>query len=362
MFYEYAGNLHAHTVYSDGHGLHEDLARAAIHAGLDFLVVTDHNVYVSGVDGYYTLGERKVLLLAGEEVHDQIREPQKNHLLIFEAGRELAPLAPEPQRLLDAVREADGLSFIAHPVDPAAPTFNEDDLSWVDWEVNGYVGLEIWNFMSEFKGLFSRFRSVLRALPVVLFYAYNPSFIARGPFPEALQRWDALLASGKHVVAIGGADAHATPASLGPLRRVIFPYDFLFRAVNTHVLTNEPLTGEAATDRKRIFHSLRRGRCFVGYDLPAPTRGFRFSAQGDQGQAIMGDSIQSRFGVTLQMHLPRRAELRLLRDGEVIATWTDIEAAVYVTDAPGAYRVEAYLDYRGRRRAWIFSNPIYVHG
>jgi hypothetical protein len=27
---------------------------------------------------------------------------------------------------------------------------------------------------------------------------------------------------------------------------------------------------------------------------------------------------------------------------------------------PGAYRVEAYIDYLGLKRGWIFSNPIYI--
>ncbi len=68
--YELVGNLHAHTVYSDGAGTHKDIARAALEAGLDFVVVTDHNVYVEGVDGYQYQGDQRVLILAGEEIHD----------------------------------------------------------------------------------------------------------------------------------------------------------------------------------------------------------------------------------------------------------------------------------------------------
>ena len=51
--YEYAGNLHMHTTYSDGAGTHAEIARAAVRAGLDFVVVTDHNVWVDGLEGYY---------------------------------------------------------------------------------------------------------------------------------------------------------------------------------------------------------------------------------------------------------------------------------------------------------------------
>jgi predicted metal-dependent phosphoesterase TrpH len=45
-------NLHMHTRYSDGSGLHADIAHAALNAGLDAVIVTDHNVLISGPAGY----------------------------------------------------------------------------------------------------------------------------------------------------------------------------------------------------------------------------------------------------------------------------------------------------------------------
>ncbi len=88
--------------------------------------------------------------------------------------------------MLEAVRRAGGLAFIAHPKDPAAPAVNEDDLSWEDWQVKGLTGIEIWNAMSEFK-------SLLKTKLHALYYAYNPTLIAHGPFPETLQNWDKQL-------------------------------------------------------------------------------------------------------------------------------------------------------------------------
>lgn len=353
MPHEYVGNLHVHTLYSDGWGSHNHVASAALEAGLDFVVVTDHNVLVEGLDGYRQRQGQRVLLLTAEEVHDPTRSPQRNHLLIYEAGRELAPLAADPQQLINAANSEQGLTFLAHPFEFAAPKFGEGDLSWVSWEVEGFTGLEIWNFMSEFK-------SHLIGWPQALLHAYQPHRIANGPFPETLDRWDQLLAAGRRVVAIGGADAHARPVQRGPLRRTIFPYKFLFQTVNTHVLTHEPLTGEATLDRRRLFLAIRRGRCFVGYDLPASTRGFRFTAASDGGNALMGESVRAQFGVSLQIRTPQRCRLRLLRDGELIKEWQDQDGAVQTVQQPGAYRVEAYLPYAGRERTWILSNPIYV--
>ena len=350
---EFIINLHMHTTYSDGSGTHADIVQAALQAGLEVVITTDHNVLVNGLAGYYQDGNRKVLLLVGEEVHDQTATHQKNHLLVIGAGREVAELAGETQRLVDGVLKSGGLAFIAHPVDPAAPAFGEPDISWEKWEVENFNGIELWNGMSEFKSLL---KDHLRAV----FYALNPKLVARGPFLETLQIWDELLASGKRVVAVGGSDAHAFQMSLGPLRMTLFPYEFHFRSVNTHIISDQSLIGEFDHDRRLILDALSEGHAFIGYDLPAASRGFRFGAQGKDSVAWMGDEIEVTEGVTLQIHLPQRAECLLLKDGKVIKTWHKREICTHITSEAGVYRVEVYINYLGRRRGWIFSNPIYV--
>jgi hypothetical protein len=346
-------NLHMHTRYSDGHGSHGDIAQAALDAGLDAVIVTDHNVWVDGPQDVITRGSQRVLVLVGEEIHDQARQPQKSHLLVIGAERELATLAPDPQRLIDAARAAGGLTFLAHIHDPAAPLFHETDLSWDDWDVQGYTGIELWNGLSEFKG---HLKSWLHAL----YYAFNPARIAVGPFPEATARWDALLAAGKKVVAVGGADAHALPFSLGPLTRILFPYVWHFRAINNHLFIPTPLTGDPDGDARLVLEALGQGRGFIGYDLPAPTRGFRFTAQGKERTAWMGEELSAQNGVTLQVRLPRPVDCRLIKDGVVIQSWTRRETFAHITTEPGVYRVEAFIPYKGRLRSWIISNPIYL--
>jgi hypothetical protein len=346
-------NLHMHTPYSDGHGSHAEIANAALQAGIDVVIVTDHNVLVSGPEDYYRQGEKRVLLLVGEEIHDQGRDPQKNHLLVFGANRELATLAYDPQRLVEGVKRAGGICFIAHPYDPEAPAVGETDISWVDWQVQGINGIELWNALSEFKSLL---KSKLHAI----YYAYNPHDIASGPFPQTLSKWDELLNSGRKLVAVGGSDAHALPARLGPLRRTLFPYEFHFRGVNTHIYAPEALKGDVLEDKRMVLDALARGCAFVGYDLPSPTRGFRFTAQGKDTNVCMGDEISARNGVTLQIRLPLPVECLLLKDGKLVKSWDKRDTCTHITSEPGIYRVEAYIQYRGKRRGWIFSNPIYV--
>ena len=351
---EYVGNLHMHTTSSDGHGTHDEVAHAAIEAGLDFIVVTDHNTLPTEFEGYYFRGFRRVLRLIGEEVHDVERVPEKSHLLIYGTEEDLSRYAVQPQILLREVRKRGGLSFLAHPRDCAVPQFEQPELSWDDWEVEGYTGIEIWNFMTSFKCL-------LRSRAHAAFYGLFPSRVHRGPEYSLLERWDRMLGAGQRVVAIGNADAHALPVQLGPLRRIILPYEWLFKAVNTHVLLNEPLSGEASEDRVRILESVRRGRCFVGYDLPASTRGFMFGAHSEHGKAIMGDRLRYRLGATLQVSTPHTAQIRIIRAGRVVREWPATQHGVHSIREPGAYRVEAALRRPGGAAVpWIYSNPIYI--
>jgi len=350
--HELTVNLHMHTTYSDGSGSHADLGQAALKTGVDVLLVTDHNTRVEGVDSYYREGKKRVLLMAGEEIHDQDREPQKNHLLVFGVDEELAPLADNPQTLISAVQRLGGLCFIAHPVDPAMPAFGEPDISWEDWDITGFTGIELWNGFSELK-------SVAKGKLDGIFYAFFPEAIPHGPLPKTLRLWDSLLAKGQHVVAVGGSDAHAQHMSLGPLHRTIFPYEYHFSTINTHILTPKPLTGDLAADRQMVLEALGSGHCFVGCDLFGPTRGFQFSAQGKETKAIMGDEIAFNGAITMQAKLPAKTEMRLLKDGKPVKSVVS-EVLAYLATEPGVYRLEAYRRYLGKRRGWIFSNPIYA--
>ena len=51
--WSYRGNIHMHTVHSDGAGQVADLVAAAARADLDFIIITDHNTLVDqGEEGW----------------------------------------------------------------------------------------------------------------------------------------------------------------------------------------------------------------------------------------------------------------------------------------------------------------------
>ncbi len=353
MTHEAILNLHIHTPFSDGYYRYDQIANAALASGIDAVIVTDHNVWVKGVERVYQNDNRRVLLFTGEEVHDQARQPQKNHLLVFGADRELATYASQPQQLIDQANHAGGLTFLAHPYDPAAPAVRQPDISWEDWSIQGFTGLELWNSFSEFK---SRLKSLFHAI----YYAYFPAQIALAPLTQTIKKWDELLKSGRQIVAVGGSDAHGLPIRIGVLRRTIFPYEFHFRCINTHVLLPEPLRGELGADRQAIYQALKEGRAFVGYDLPSPTRGFRFLATGVHGTVMMGQKLVLENGITFKIKLPSPAECVLIKDGLPIKRWFQRDLCTSIAREAGVYRVEVYRPFLGQRRGWIFSNPIYV--
>ena len=345
--------LHIHSIYSDGNGTHAQIVKAAQKTGLDALIITDHNLWVDQLEAYHQTGKHKTMLLIGEEVHDTKLAEGKNHMLIFGAGRELSPFAASPQLLIHQARQSGALTFLAHPIEDPLPMFGEKSFSWQDWEISDFSGIELWNQMSEFK---SRSNSIWKALLHALF----PKYLAQGPLERTLFLWDKLLSMGKPVVAIGGVDAHQLKFQFGPVKFTLYPYEFQFRSLTTHLLLTKPLGGDFAEDKRLIFEALKLGHAFVAYDLPYPTHGFRFTVDNKFGEFHMGDQVSAQGGLTFQVHLPTRAHCRLLRDGTVIKETTDREVLTHITSEKGVYRAEVYIHYLGRERGWIFSNPIYA--
>jgi hypothetical protein len=346
-YYEYKGAIHLHTTASDGAQTHEEVARLAAQAGLDFLVITDHNVLTSGVEGWHG----NVLLLVGEEIHDTTRVPESDHYLAFDIHEHVPAIGVAAQQVIDEVNEQGGFGFIAHPFEHSPAFTGEPELPWVDWGVSGYAGLEIWNYMSEFKSYLS---NVGRALLFIFF----PRLVISGPFPETLAKWDELLARRK-TPAIAGIDAHGNTHSIGPIKRAILPYEDCFRALRTHILVPTRFEGTLEHDRPLVYDAIKQGRSFVAYDALGDATGFSFMAHSGESIAGMSEDIAVSPEVTFEVSSPLQADLRLLRDGEIVARSRG-KSLRYTTGESGVYRVEARRRHLGKSRGWVFTNPIYA--
>lgn len=351
---EFVANIHIHSVYSDGVKTPPEIARDAAYAGIDIIMVTDHNVFPIGFNGYYTFENKNVLIITGEEIHDQLRHPQKNHLLALGIKKDFSRLASNPQELINTINEAGGLSFIAHAYDPALPAIGEADLSWVDWSVSGFTGLELWNNLSELK---------IRAQKMwqVVLYAFFPELMALEPPRQISEIWDCLLCKGQRVIAIGGADAHTIPRHFGPFTKNVFPYSYHFRTINNHILLPSSLTGDAQTDSESIINAIRQGHCFIGYDLIKPTRNFRFYMVDMDATVEMGSSTIFNDHQEFIAEIPFPTQCRLIKDGEVIDQLKVNKSYSWKVRQPGVYRLECYRKFLGKNRGWIFSNPIFIN-
>lgn len=345
---EYICNLHVHTTYSDGAATVEEIAHAARKAGVDVVGITDHHKLEGlrqGKEGWHG----GALALIGTEIGHE-----HNHYLAWRVQKEVDDRQENPQAVIDAVRGQGGIGFIAHPFEKGCRYgFKGKAFTWDNWNVTGFTGICIWNFTSQWKG------PVTNPLKAIYYY-FNRRGAVRGPDEKTLSKWDSLLAKGK-VVGISGTDAHAFRFGFSFIRPRIFPYSYLFRTINTHILTENAFTGELVSDRKLVYGALERGHCFVSFDLLGSGRGFEFTALTDATKVIMGDEIFLAGTVKLQIRLPRAAHVRVIRDG---APWREGFGAVhmYTAKKPGVYRVEAFrkAPLSGKLRAWIFSNPIYV--
>jgi len=104
-----AGDLHTHTVHSDGALTVQELAVLAVGRGLDFIAVTDHNTVSHHADLAGTARRYGITLLAGQE-------------LTTDGGHAAAlgdvgwiDFRREPDEWLDATETGGGLLSINHP-------------------------------------------------------------------------------------------------------------------------------------------------------------------------------------------------------------------------------------------------------
>ena len=333
---------HIHSTHSDGTGTVPEIARAAARARADVVLLTDHDTLAArrlGEEGWY--GD--VLLLAGEEVSP----PGRDHLLAFGTDEHTRHRGLDPCGIARAVRAAGGIGFAAHPFSEGSARFRRPGMPFGALDCDELDGIELWSFANDTGERIAGIPSLIRFLAM-------PGRVLQHPPERNMRAWDELCRR-RRVVAIGGLDAHQFGKRVGPVVPVrIMAYHRTFRYIRTHVLCEEAPSRELERDRALVFAALREGRCYIAVDSVAPARGFRFQAAD---VPMGGEAPAGRR--TLSARTPLAARLRLLRDGEEIASaeGTTLDAEV---EEPGVYRVEAVRQAQGRERTWILSNPVYL--
>lgn len=341
--FECVGVIHVHSRYSDGGGSVKGIIKAARKAGLDFLILTDHDTLKPRRKWQGWHGD--LLLIVDEEVSPWIG----NHLLALGIKEAIeAKRALRAQPIIDEVKRQGGLALLAHPFGGKENFLPVRDRPWLDWEADGFDGMEIWSYMYDWVE-----RINLLNLP---YYYLHPEEAIEGPHPEALRKWDEL-GKERRVVGIAGLDAHGKRVPFLPFIQIL-PYEYLFKTLRNHLLLTEPLDRSSAERSIRlIYEAIGEGRCFVGYDLLADSSGFSFRCEMEGEEVVMGEEREFKGRATLIVSSPFPARIRLLRDGEEMCRRVGTELRWEATE-PGVYRVELYLG----EKPWVFSNPIYLRG
>ena len=180
----YRGDLHLHTVHSDGERHPEELASAARTSGLDFIVSTEHNTN-SANRAWPACHTPGLLVIPGEEV-----TTRHGHWLAVGlppcawVDWRYGPSDGVFPRFVAEVRDGGGLVVAAHPSVPlpgAAWEFGFDDVD----------ALEVWNGRWNLDDEFS------------------------------LRTWQRLLRQGRRVTAVGGSDSHGEHQQVGLPQTVV---------------------------------------------------------------------------------------------------------------------------------------------
>jgi len=366
--------VHVHSTYSDGTATVPEILDAARANGVDCVLLTDHDTLRARREGWEGRHDG-VLLLVGEEV-----SPRDGHYLAFGIDDEIDHRGLDPAGICDAVADAGGLGFAAHPFSQGSRISTRIGRPH-PWRALGHPrcdGVELWSLATDAAESWRGARDALAALR-------RPGEID-GPPPRHLRAWDALCAW-RRTVAIGGLDAHQPGLRVAGRVASVMPHRSWFGLLRTHVLVEPPPAcaeaswpavagrprgrtlgggGTAADERARVYAALRAGRCYLALAQRGDPRGFAFAAVGgrddghgtdaqDDGALPMGAEAPWA-GQTLRVAAPAPADLVLLRDGAAVAHAPGARALEHRTRAPGAFRVEARRD----GGTWIVSNPIYL--
>jgi hypothetical protein len=179
----YKGNLHTHTLNSDGDSTPLEVATWYREHGYQFLVLTDHNFLtdISGMNAMMAAAD-KFLLIPGEEVTDSFdKKPMHmNAINLAELVRPQhgASMAATIESNIAAIRQARALPSLNHPNFHWAVTAN-DMLA-----AKGLTHFEVYNGHPQVNN------------------------DGGGGFASLDQMWDVLLTAGRRVHGVAVDDAH----------------------------------------------------------------------------------------------------------------------------------------------------------
>ena len=145
----YRTNLHTHSTTSDGKYTPDEVMKIYADEGYDVLCMTDH----LKVNRMAEIDSHGMLALCGVELHPSGGRIVRSHLLAVDVPEDFdtsvckieAPGCIPMQKTIDAVNEAGGLCFFAHPYWCG---FRADEVA----QLRGLAGIEVYNTSTRYIG------------------------------------------------------------------------------------------------------------------------------------------------------------------------------------------------------------------
>lgn len=333
-----AGAFHVHTNRSsDSAGTMDEAIAAAKHAGLQFVVATEHGDGTrEPLPPAYHDG---VLWIDGVEI-----STADGHYAT--AGLPKAPytLAGDGRDVAEDVRRLGGFGVAAHG------DSLKSEAQWRDWDAS-IDGLEWLNLDSVWREAGAG--TLARAAATYWFRA--PAALASlGSRPDPSFAHVDALAGRQHTIVVAATDAHG---------RLVPSYAACFGAFSTRVELDHPLSGDAPTDSTSILEALRAGHHYTSIDALAPAT-FEFTARRGGDTVTEGDTLAEGAPTTFDIRIAGAANAHsvLLRNGRPVEDTLADSWHHATAGQRGEYRVEVTLPGSPGTPPlpWIVSNPIFI--
>lgn len=310
------GDLHMHTVHSDGNWTIAELISSARNTGLDFIVITDHNTasHHEEIDRL-SQGSRQPLVLRGEEIttyggHTNAWGLPSGTWIDFRThpgdNKRISSIVASAHR-------AGAVISINHPFVLCG------GCSWgYDAAARDFDAIEVWNGPWDFTD------------------------------EPALKMWDKVLQSGRRITAIASTDSHRPDTPIGKpsthvAARVLSQAAVLTAIRQGHVYLTDGTPRLAISFEAELLNSKRRTRSIIGDEI-------RLGAPG-----------KIRFLITTE-GVPDGAAVSLISNGQVIRSFP-----AKAQGPPEMIEIDCRKDsyFRlevrdGRNGMLALTNPIYV--
>lgn len=275
----YRGDLHIHSIHSDGRNTVCEVIMLARNRGLNFIALTDHNTvsqnYELDIDSY-----KDLIIIPGMEVTTFY-----GHMNVFNIKRYVdfrRRSREDFEKLIEEVHSDGSLISVNHPDISKEPMCRDCPFRYRD--MKGFDAIEVWN---------------------------GPWHILNS---ESLLWWHHLLTEGFRVTAVGGSDYHGVD-----LTRV-----------------GEPTTWIYANDYSidGILNGIKMGRVYITYTPEEPL--IDVKAIANNGDLYMiGDSVKRRVSSSIELVIDiKRAKGFILR----IITPRDVYRAIEIPEHSFRYR------------------------